>query len=87
MDWKLNVNFHFSSAPYLLEIIFVEEIKISRLVELQMEAKFLFEKRIESLCKLKMISCEKGRIEISDCLESSSSPFPVTSPVIGKTNS
>jgi hypothetical protein len=36
MDWKLNVNFPFT---YLLEIIFAEEIKISRLVELLMGAR------------------------------------------------
>lgn len=33
MDWKLNVNF--TSRSYLLLIIFVEEIKILHLVELQ----------------------------------------------------
>lgn len=54
MDWKLNVNFAFT---YLLEIIFVEEIKILHLVELQM--KIFPEKGLQGLCKLKM-SFERG---------------------------
>lgn len=40
MDWKLNVNLFllvFTLHAYLLETIFVEEIKILHLVELQME--------------------------------------------------